>query len=124
MRTNTPWDFSGSPLQEYHPGSRPASKIIPEEITANSYQMVSRTPENTDPAQYDFAFDGTVGAELLRDRIVLNLKDWVRGDDDLLANGVIVDPGAAAFNPVRSWTQSPVPTPGASTAARVLGHLR
>lgn len=29
----------------------------------------------------------------------MNLKDGARGDDDLLANGIIVDPGAAAFNP-------------------------
>lgn len=43
---------------------------------------------------YQFTFDGTTGAEILLDRIRLHFVDGRRGDHDLMANGVIIDPGA------------------------------
>ncbi len=43
---------------------------------------------------YEFLFDGTTGAELLSDRIVLHFVDGQRGDDDLVVNGEIFDPSA------------------------------
>jgi hypothetical protein len=51
------------------------------------------------PHWYEFLFDGTTGAELLGDVVVLHFVDGGRGDDDLAENGVIVDPGGSAFVP-------------------------
>src|SRR5262249_47193292 len=49
------------------------------------------------PHWYEFTFDGTTGAEFRDGLIVLHLMDGGRGDDDRLANGVIVDPGGPAI---------------------------
>ncbi|WP_109508612.1 choice-of-anchor U domain-containing protein [Nocardioides speluncae] len=51
-----------------------------------------------DPADhwYDFAWDGTTGATPAGNVVTLHLRDDQRGDDDLTANGVVVDPGAPA----------------------------
>ncbi len=56
-------------------------------------------PEPGEPADhwYEFAYDGTTGAEYLVGQIVLHFVDGERGDSDLTANGVIVDPGAPAL---------------------------
>ena len=48
-----------------------------------------RTPDNREPHWYEFSFDGTTGAEILADRILLHLHDGGRGDDDLAADGSI-----------------------------------
>ena len=45
---------------------------------------------------YEFGFDGTTGAEILSDRVVLHIQDGGRGDSDGVANGVISDPIALA----------------------------
>jgi len=42
---------------------------------------------------YEFLYDGTTGAEILADRVILHLVDGLRGDKDLTANGEIVEPG-------------------------------
>jgi hypothetical protein len=46
---------------------------------------------------YDFAFDGTTGAEFDGETITLHFVDGGRGDSDGEANGVIVDPGAPGY---------------------------
>jgi hypothetical protein len=76
--------------------------IIPEAgIQANTYLRFGPTTDNPTPHWYPFLFDGTTGAKLFSDRIVVYLVDGGRGDDDLTANGIIVDPGApgVATNP-------------------------
>ncbi|MBI4002597.1 MAG: LEPR-XLL domain-containing protein [Nitrospira defluvii] len=56
---------------------------------------------------YDFNFTGGTGATISGDTITLSFIDGARGDADLAANGVIVDPGA----PSRSANQPPVLAP-------------
>jgi cyclophilin family peptidyl-prolyl cis-trans isomerase len=53
--------------------------------------------ETADNRWFEFAFDGTTGAEIQGDRIVLHFVDGGRGDDDGLANGKISHTGAAAI---------------------------
>ncbi|MHC1767589.1 MAG: choice-of-anchor U domain-containing protein [Verrucomicrobiia bacterium] len=55
------------------------------------------TPDDPTPHWYEFKFDGTTGAELLPDRIILHLRDGARGDGDLTANGEILTLGAPAY---------------------------
>ena len=85
-----------------------AELYLPEDVDVNTYYKFGPTPEDTSPHYYEFLFDGTTGAELLdldgdgdADKIVLHFVDGGRGDADLTANGVIVDPGAPGFSASR-----------------------
>ena len=64
----------------------------------NTYWKFGPTPGNPIPHWYEFFYDGTVGAEVLSDRVILHLVDGGRGDDDLVANGEIRDQGGPAFS--------------------------
>ncbi|HSR69920.1 MAG TPA: choice-of-anchor U domain-containing protein [Acidobacteriota bacterium] len=66
---------------------------------ANSYFQHGPTADDPTPHWYEFLFDGDTGAEILDGRIVLHFRDGGRGDSDLSANGVIVDPGGPAVDP-------------------------
>jgi hypothetical protein len=58
------------------------------------YWKFGPTADNPTTHWYSFAFDGTTGGILVDSRTVqLQLVDGGRGDSDLTANGVIVDPG-------------------------------
>ncbi|TXT26915.1 MAG: outer membrane adhesin-like protein [Planctomycetota bacterium] len=61
------------------------------------FRKFGPTPDNSTPHSYDFTFDSTTGAQLGGKIIGLHFVDGARGDADLTANGMIVDPGAAAF---------------------------
>jgi hypothetical protein len=54
---------------------------------------------------FDFTFDGTTGAEILSDRIVLHFVDGGRGDDDGAADGTIRHVGGPAI-------ETAIPPPG------------
>ncbi|MEM7127843.1 MAG: LamG-like jellyroll fold domain-containing protein [Chloroflexota bacterium] len=72
--------------------------IFPADMsTINSYYKYGPTTDNGTDHWYEFLYDGTTGAEILADRIILHFVDGGRGDADLTANGVIVDPGAPAL---------------------------
>jgi hypothetical protein len=71
--------------------------FLPPWETVNTYYKFGPTPENPSAHWYEFLFDGTTGAEILSDRVVLQFVDGQRGDDDLSANGVIVDPSTPAI---------------------------
>lgn len=66
-------------------------------VDINSYYKYGR-PNPAFPAMlYAFGYNGATGAEILSDRIILHLVDGLRGDDDLTANGTIVDPSGPAL---------------------------
>ena len=71
-------------------------------VTANTYYRFGPTPENQTPHWYPFLFDGSTGAKILSDRIELHFVDGGRGDSDLTANGIIVEPGAVGLV-LRPW---------------------
>jgi hypothetical protein len=66
---------------------------FPGDISGMTYRKYGPTPDNATPHWYDFMFDGTTGAELNGNQAILHFVDGQRGDDDLTANGVIVDQG-------------------------------
>ena len=70
---------------------------LPPGVGLGTYHKFGPTPDDPTPHWYDFSFDGTTGALLLRDRVVLHFVDGARGDDDLTADGVIVDDGGPSF---------------------------
>jgi cyclophilin family peptidyl-prolyl cis-trans isomerase len=69
---------------------------LPERESPKVYFMYGPTPENMVPHWFKFNYDGETGATFDGNVITLHFVDGKRGDADLTANGVIVDPGAPA----------------------------
>lgn len=93
-----PFGFLEFAVQNVAPGSaRTVEVFLNASTTVNTYYKYGPTPGNPAPHWYNFAFDGTTGAEVAGNRIILHFVDGARGDDDLTVNGTIVDPGAPTF---------------------------
>ena len=71
--------------------------LLPPTSRPLTYYRYGPTPDNRDPHWYDWTFDGTTGAKVSGSRVQLHFRDGLRGDDDLLANGTIVDAGGPAL---------------------------
>lgn len=67
--------------------------LLPDGVPVNTYYKYGPTAENLEPHWYEFLFDGNTGAELNGQEILLHFVDGGRGDDDLAANGVLLEPG-------------------------------
>ena len=78
-------------------GCTTVTLFLPLDPTITSYYKYGPEPGNVVDHWYEFPYDGTTGAEIFheagRTRIVLHLCDGLRGDDDLIANGIIDDIG-------------------------------
>lgn len=103
-----PLGFFHFTLQNVVPGGQAIVTIeLPPGVIVNSFWKYGPTPDvvnpdGTHPAHwYNFVFDyvTNTGAVFQNGigRVVLNFVDGQRGDDDLMPNGIIVDPGAPAF---------------------------
>lgn len=91
------------------PGGSVSLEILTDDADDySSYYKYGRLPGSAAGSEgyYEFMYDGVTGAEIKSDRIVLHLMDGARGDNDLIANGVIVDPGAPAMKQANSSTGS------------------
>ncbi|UCF37048.1 MAG: hypothetical protein JSU96_20000, partial [Acidobacteriota bacterium] len=55
----------------------------------SSFYNYGPTPDNPTAHLYEFLFDGTTGAQIFEDRIVVHYVDGARGDHDLTVNGAI-----------------------------------
>lgn len=62
----------------------------------NKYYKYGPTPLQ-DVNWYEYNYDGETGAEINGDIILLHFTDGVRGDSDLEANGIVVDPGGPLY---------------------------
>ncbi|MEO2032169.1 MAG: choice-of-anchor U domain-containing protein [Planctomycetaceae bacterium] len=81
-------------------GAATTVTLIPENSDSfNTYYKFGPEPGNTTPHWYEFLYDGTTGAQFVGNTIVLHFVDGQRGDDDLTAKAVIVDPGAPGISP-------------------------
>ena len=67
--------------------------FLPAGLTLSSYYKFGSEPGMPADHWYEFLDDGTTGAVLGMDLVTLTLVDGDRGDDDLAANGTIVEPG-------------------------------
>ena len=76
------------------PGASAQLKVyLPEGSSADSYLKYGPTPDNEEYHWYEFVYDGVTGAEIEDNVITLHFIDGDEGDDDLTANGTIVDAG-------------------------------
>jgi hypothetical protein len=68
--------------------------LLPEGVQPTAYWKLGSTlAVPPAPMWYPFSYDGTTGAQIVGNEIILNLKDGELGDNDLLANQLIDDPG-------------------------------
>lgn len=90
-------------------GSTSLTLYLPTDANVNTYYKYGPTPAGTDDHWYTFAYDGTTGAQINQNIITLHFVDGGRGDDDLDANGLIVDIGGPGWESIES-------TPDANSA--------
>ncbi|MEA5595937.1 choice-of-anchor U domain-containing protein [Rivularia sp. UHCC 0363] len=89
-------------LEGLTPGSATTvNLLLPQDQNYNTFWKYGKTPESNQDGWYEFLYDGETGAQFFdtnddgkADQITLHFVDGKRGDADLTANGVIVDPGA------------------------------
>lgn len=64
----------------------------------DTYYKYGPTPDNATAHRYEFIYDGETGADIDNNNNVITLYfiDGARGDDDLTANGTVVDIGGPA----------------------------
>jgi hypothetical protein len=87
-------DFFSFELSGIAPGgSATVVATLPAGVNPNAYYKFGPTPTNAAPHWYLFDRDGPTGAEIVGNLAILHFVDGQRGDDDLAANGVIVEPG-------------------------------
>lgn len=93
--------FISFTIEGIKPGATVVVQIfvhVPEGTTFNKYYKYGPTPDEPSPHWYDFQFDGTTGAVISGTVITLTFVDGLRGDADLIANGIIIDPGAPGIS--------------------------
>lgn len=83
-------------------GTRVSVDLMLPDDSANSYFNFGPTPLDSAEHWYLFDWDGETGAQVTGSTITLNLEDGQRGDQDLVANGIIQDPGGPAVGPAGS----------------------
>ncbi len=80
-------------------GSTTVTLLLPAGVVPHSFYQFGATAGSTYDSWYEFAFDGTTGAEIFSDRVVLHYVDGGRGDHDLEANGRITFRGGVSGPP-------------------------
>ncbi|MCF8084632.1 MAG: IPTL-CTERM sorting domain-containing protein, partial [Deltaproteobacteria bacterium] len=100
-----PYGFFQFTVQNVGPGGcTTVTLYLPRNTALVTYYKYGPTPDDgPDDATdhwYAFMYDGQTGAQIFQEaqqtRVVLHLCDGQRGDDDLSANGTIVDQGGPA----------------------------
>jgi trimeric autotransporter adhesin len=79
---------------------------LPSGATPTAYYKYGPTPDNTSDHWYSFAYDNETGVQINQNTVTLNFVDGRRGDDVLVADGMIVDIGAPAFEQAASGSSS------------------
>ena len=73
--------------------------FFPEGTIILTYWKYGPTSGDLTDHWYEFLFDGTTGAFIDLNKVTLHFVDGLRGDDDLMANGQIVDAGGPVVAP-------------------------
>jgi BNR/Asp-box repeat len=73
------------------------SMTFPTGASPDRFYKYGPTADDATDHWYDFSFDGTTGAQFDGEVVTLFFVDGERGDSDLTADGVIVDPGAPGY---------------------------
>ena len=91
-------------------GSTTVTIYLPAGANPNTYYKYGPTPGDSTDHWYEFLYDGQTGAEIAGNIITLHFVDGQRGDDDLTANGIIVDQGAPGVKQKEKVVASAIPT--------------
>ena len=89
-------------------GATTVTLHFPVGTTFDTYYKFGSTSNNAVNHWYEFLYDSETGAEINGNVITLHFVDGERGDDDLLANGIVVDVGAPAAAVTSSGGGTPV----------------
>jgi len=76
-------------------GSVTMAVLASSEQLGDGFHGFGPTPDNPVPHWYDFSFDGTTGAQIDGDRVLLHFVDGRRGDHDLTVNGILTSRGGS-----------------------------
>ncbi len=87
------WHFAMNGLS--NGGSVTITVLASREHPGDGFHCFGPTPDNPVPHWYDFSFDGTTGAQVDGDRVLLHFVDGRRGDHDLTVNGSLVSQGGS-----------------------------
>ena len=102
-----PYGFFSFTLTGVAPGgSTSLAMYLPADANVETYYKYGPTPADTDDHWYAFAYDDTTGARINQNVITLHFVDGGRGDDDLAANGRVVDIGGPGLESAESTTDS------------------
>jgi cyclophilin family peptidyl-prolyl cis-trans isomerase len=84
--------FAGFDLAGIAPGAAiSVTETFTAGLTADTFYVFGPTADNATPHWYEFLYDGTTGAEIIGNKIILHYVDGDRGDTDLdNTNGLIV----------------------------------
>jgi len=77
-----------------------ATLILHSGSGPTAYWKYGPTPTDSTDHWYEFTYDGETGAVISGNQVTLHFVDGKRGDSDLLANGVIIDPGGPGLQTV------------------------
>ena len=86
-------------------GTTTVTLYLPTGEEPTTYWKYGPTPSDAANHWYEFLYDGSTGAEISNNVITLHFVDGQRGDDDLSADGVIIDQGAPG-SPTSATTSS------------------
>ncbi|MFH0791036.1 MAG: choice-of-anchor U domain-containing protein [Candidatus Omnitrophota bacterium] len=95
---NFPYGFFDFTMNDVMSGGAASLTIyLTEEEFPATYYKYGPTPQEPVSHWYEFLYDGQTGAEIAGNIITLHFVDGQRGDDDLAANGTIVDKGGPGY---------------------------
>ncbi|GAG45914.1 unnamed protein product, partial [marine sediment metagenome] len=94
-------------------GGTTLTLYLPDGAEPVTYYKYGPTPDNPSDHWYEFLYDGQTGADIGGDVITLYFVDGERGDDDLEANGTVIDLGGPGF-PAKSGGSSGGSTGGST----------
>ena len=95
---SSPFGFFQFAVRGLAPGAPATVQLIDHTNAAvTGYYKYSSTSSNPAGHWYEYAFDGSTGAQIVGKVTSLAFVDGGRGDDDLAANGRLTDPRGPAF---------------------------
>jgi hypothetical protein len=101
-----PLGFFALKVQSVTPGAATTVTVDLPPINVNTWWKYGPTPDNPQPHWYSWNYNPLtgIGAEFINtdsdpefERVLLHFIDGQRGDSDLTANGIILDPGGPGF---------------------------
>jgi hypothetical protein len=104
-----PYGFFEFAIHVLNPGDPTKMTLyLPVDANPTTYYKYGPTPDDSTDHWYEFMYDAQTltGAEINGNVVTLHFVDGQRGDDDLTANGTIIDQGGPGFTSTSSTSSS------------------